>query len=201
MSDDQIEKLTELFKKFPGVGPRQARRFVYYLIHKDNSYLNDLTESMKNLRGSVLQCSDCKRFYAPRHENDKKGTCMYCIDENREATLLIVEKDADLENIEKTDTYKGHYFVLGGLVPVLEKEPEKRVRIKHLKSLLGRKKMDEVIVALAAHMDGDHTAEYLKKELSSLSSKVTLLGRGLSTGTELEYSDSDTLKNALKNRG
>lgn len=204
MSEDQIEDLTELFKKFPGVGPRQARRFVYYLIHKDTHYLNNLTESIKGLRGSVLQCRDCRRFYAPRHEHDKKGTCTFCLDSAKDSsTLLVVEKDADLENIERSGIYNGHYFVLGGLIPVLEKEPEKKVRIKELKSLLGRKKdLEEIIIALAAHMDGDHTAEHIKKELTPLfNKKITILGRGLSTGTELEYSDADTLKNALKNRG
>jgi len=207
MPDDQIQKLTELFAKFPGVGPRQARRFVYYLIHKESGYLGMLTETIKNIHHSVLQCSDCKRFYALRREDEKGGVCFLCRDENKNSsTLLIVEKDADLENIERTGAYTGHYFVLGGLIPVLEKEPEKRIRLKYLKSLLERKKeISEIIIALTANVDGDHTAEYIKNALSVIlkekGTRITTLGRGLSTGTELEYSDSDTLKNALKNRG
>ena len=142
-----------------------------------------------------------------RREDEKGGVCFLCRDENKNSsTLLIVEKDADLENIERTGAYTGHYFVLGGLIPVLEKEPEKRIRLKYLKSLLERKKeISEIIIALTANVDGDHTAEYIKNALSVIlkekGTRITTLGRGLSTGTELEYSDSDTLKNALKNRG
>jgi len=194
MNEDQIQKLTDIFNKFPGVGPRQARRFVYHLIHKDTRYLNELAESIKDLRGSVLQCYDCRRFYIPRHENDKKGVCTLCLDTSKDdSILLIVEKDADLENIERSGVFSGKYFVLGGLIPILEKEPEKKVRLKELRSLLERKKdLEEVIVALAAHVDGDHTAEHIKKELVNIfNKKVTILGRGLSTGTELEYSDTD----------
>ena len=137
--------------------------------------------------------------------------CSICSDDTRDHTsLMIVARDSDLEAIEKSGVYCGLYFVLGGIVPILEKEPEKRVRLKELKKRVsGDPISGEIILSMSATPDGEHTAEVVKQflENNSLASgrgskiKITVLGKGLSTGTELEYSDTETLKNALKNRG
>jgi len=150
---------------------------------------------------------------------------------------MIVARDSDLEAIEKSGVYHGVYFVLGGIVPILEKEPEKRVRLAELKKRVQKiqeykspagptsepffserseeKKASrrekaavftcpEIILSMSATPDGEHTAEvvkvFLEKNVASSKIKITVLGKGLSTGTELEYSDTETLKNALKNR-
>ncbi|MFA5987369.1 MAG: toprim domain-containing protein [Candidatus Paceibacterota bacterium] len=125
---------------------------------------------------------------------------------------MIVAKDIDLENIKRSGAYTGRYFVLGGLLPILEKHPEEKIRTTKLKDLLTttleKDNLREVIVALSANPEGDYTADFLKKYIGDIASatnpstqiKISVLGRGLSTGTELEYSDSDTIKNALKNR-
>ena len=113
----------------------------------------------------------------------------------------------DLENVERTDTYNGYYFVLGGLIPILDKEPEQRIRGKKLLETIEEhraKGLQEIILALSANPEGDYTAQFVKKLIfpicANFEIKVSTLGRGLSTGTELEYSDADTLKNALKHR-
>jgi recombination protein RecR len=99
------------------------------------------------------------------------------------------------------------YFVLGGTIPILDKEPEKKIRLKELVSLvkkMSKEDLKEVILALNANSEGENTGDFIVSHLSPISNgtfKVTVLGRGLSTGTELEYADSDTLKNALKHRG
>ena len=120
---------------------------------------------------------------------------------------MIVSRDADLENIERTGAYDGLYLILGGVVPVLEKEPEKRIRIKGLLEAIQSRAQDnllEIIFAMNANTEGENTAEYITETIKPLTEKFTIkishLGRGLSTGSELEYSDSDTIKNALKNR-
>ena len=118
---------------------------------------------------------------------------------------MIVEKDTDLEVVKKSGHYSGQFFVLGGLVPILEDAPEKKVRITQLinRLIAGQKELREIIIALAANPDGDNTFDYLQKVISPhllAGTKISILGRGLSTGTELEYSDAETLKNALKNR-
>ncbi len=121
---------------------------------------------------------------------------------------MVVPRDIDLENIERTGAYSGKYFVLGGTVPILEKEPEKRIRQKELLGTVSERiksvKLKEIILAMNLNPEGENTVDYIKKLLASFTLKpkirISTLGRGLSTGTELEYSDTETLKNALKNR-
>jgi recombination protein RecR len=122
--------------------------------------------------------------------------------------LLIVEKDIDLDAIEKSGAYRGLYFVLGGTIPILEKEPEKKVRLNELSSRISKmnniNELSEIIFAFSVNAEGEHTIEFLEQHLKSLLPdkivKFSHLGRGVSTGAEVEYLDSDTIKNALKNR-
>jgi len=117
--------------------------------------------------------------------------------------LMIVPRDIDFESVEKSGSYSGHYFVLGGIVPVLDKEPEKKIRISKLETRIKEdKNLKEIILAMNANQDGEHTAEYLKEKLTTYNPQLTIseLGRGLSTGAELEYADPETLKNALLHR-
>ncbi len=115
-------------------------------------------------------------------------------------------RDVDLENIEKSHSYNGKYFVLGGGVQVLDETPDKRIRSRELlKTITERSKdLKEIVFAMSLTAEGEQTEEYLRRILSPIIEKskikISTLGRGLSTGTELEYSDSDTIKNALQNR-
>ena len=115
--------------------------------------------------------------------------------------LMVVPRDIDFEAVEKSGGYHGLYFVLGGVVPILEKEPEKRIRINDLQKTINKRKshLKEIILAMNANIDGENTAEFLKHHIG-VSYVVTTLGRGLSTGAELEYADPETLKNAFLHR-
>lgn len=121
---------------------------------------------------------------------------------------MIVSRDLDIENIEKAGEFRGRYFVLGGSLPILEKEPAKKIRIRELLNYLEKlghgKHVGEIILATDFNPEGENTAEFVKKQIEPLSKKfgfkVSSLGKGLSLGTELEYSDPETIKNALKNR-
>jgi recombination protein RecR len=197
-----IDKLTEYFKEFPGIGPRQAKRFVFFLLRKNDGYINDLIKTIPELKNSVKICDQCSRYFS-KDESDSVS-CNICSSRIREKdSLMIIARDVDLESVEKSGTYNGNYFVLGGLIPVLEKNPAQAIKFGKLKDILNKRKEDgleEIILALSANPDGDNTTEFLKKELESFNLKISVLGRGLSTGTELEYSDKDTIGNALKNR-
>ena len=201
---DNTQKLVELFKEFPGIGPRQAKRFVYFLLNKNPAYANDLAKLLTEVRNTVHCCDTCFRFFP----NTDNTSCSICRDQSRDKTsLMIVSHDVDLENIEKTHFYNGYYFVLGGTVPILEKTPEKRISQKDLLKIIEKKIKNgssEIIIALNYNPEGENTLTYLNellsKRLFDSKVKISTLGRGLSTGTELEYSDSETIKNALKNR-
>src|SRR3989344_546049 len=205
---DNIDKLTEIFKEFPGIGARQAKRFVYHLMMRNGAYSENLAQLITELKKEVTQCKECFRFYL--NSKQKDFVCDLCADQNSDSTLLmVVEKDTDLESVRKSRLYNGKYFILGGLVPIVEKTTKNRVRIEELKKKISdNNELKEIILAFSLSPQGDHTDQYVREQIKNIANKndkqqkikVSSLGRGLSTGTELEYSDNDTLKNALKNR-
>jgi len=220
---DSLRRLEEIFAHFPGIGPRQARRFVYYLLNRPAASVKEFTDLVEEVKKSTAECKECHRFFIGK--NTRSAVCNICSDASRDASLLmVVARDSDFESIEKSGAYRGLYFILGGTVPILDKEPEKRVRLKSLLERVNRKDspIKEIILSLNTTPDGENTEEVIKQELGAVAStamsakdasleksalysnkalwKVTVLGRGLSTGAELEYVDSDTIKSALKNR-
>ncbi len=200
---NSVQKLTKLFSDFPGIGPRQAKRFVYFLLTRDNEYLGQLVELVEGLKRDVSVCSECYRYY-PKNVS-KTNICPTCADPNKDKSkLLVLARDVDFEHIEKTGVYDGYYFVLGGSVPILDKDPEKRIRLRELSRRIEKDSIDELIVAMNANPDGENTEEIVRSYLRPITElkniTVSTLGRGLSTGVELEYSDSETLKSALEGR-
>ena len=201
-----IEKLTDLFEHFPGIGPRQARRFVQYLLSASPVTRQELSEAIKQLGVGTAQCKRCHRWFV--HETKSASECDICANTKRDESLLfIVEKDADIDNVEKSG-FRGLYFVLGGAIPLAAEEPAKFVR---LQPLLKRaeaegkdKTLKEVILGLSATTEGDHTRLILQEKLMPIADvyglKLSSLGRGLSTGSELEYADPDTIASALNSR-
>jgi recombination protein RecR len=207
---DTIEKLTEVFKEFPGIGERQAKRFVYFLMSKNPAYAENLLLLVKDLKKEIVQCSECFRFFIPSARQDlaENQICDICANPHTDnLTLMVVEKDSDLESVRKSKVYHGRYFILGGLVPIVEKNTKNMVRVNELINQIktqAKSGLKEIILAFSLNPQGEHTDFYIRNELKniteSLDLKISSLGRGLSTGTELEYSDNDTIKNALKNR-
>lgn len=202
---NSIDKLAELFGKFPGIGPRQAKRFVYFLLTRSSDYSSELMCAIEELKKEIVQCAECLRYF-PKNKHSSK-LCAICADDTRDnSMLMVVPRDVDMEAVEKSGSYKGYYFVLGGVVPILDKEPEKKIRIKDLGFRIQegiKKGLKEIILAMNANSDGENTVEYLKEKLTNLQTSeliITILGRGLSTGAELEYADPETLKNAFLHR-
>ncbi len=203
---NSIDKLIKIFSEFPGIGPKQARRFVYFLMAKNDYFIEDFKKEITELKSEIASCAECRRYFLKNKDNKK--VCDICADDARDnKSLMIVGLDVDLNNIEKSNLFGGKYFVLGGLVPVLDKNPEQRIRLNELLALVNKmaeKGLKEIILGLDANAEGEYTADLVKKALSPLVKKygikISELGRGLSTGTELEYSDPETIKNALKNR-
>lgn len=187
----KMNELTEFFREFPGIGPRQARRFAYFLMSKPKNYTDSLITAIQNVRNTVHTCPNCFRLLTSKE-------CSICISQ-RENTLMIVGRDIDLETIEKTGAYNGYYFVLGGTVPILDKNPEQRIRIAELIKRIDKNNIQEIIFSMSLTPEGENTEHYVRSQIKK-DIKMSTLGRGLSTGSELEYVDGDTLKNALKNR-
>lgn len=202
---DALEKLQQHFKEFPGIGPRQARRFVDFLLQSDGSFVENLSREIAAVKQHANQCDQCGRFFFAANGSGKK--CNICRDKKRDhKILMVVAHDPDIDAIEQTGIYKGVYFVLGGLLPVVEKAPEDQIRIgallKHVDNVADD--LSEIILALPVNPEGENTSTFVKNKLEDIAGThnitISTLGRGLSTGTELEYIDNQTFESALANR-
>lgn len=212
MFSKPIQNLVELFLKFPGVGPKQATRFVFYLLREEPGRAQSLADAIAKLHDDVRLCSQCFKTYdANRAAAGAAGSalCEICANPRRNSSqVLVVEKEVDLENIERTHKYDGLYHVLGGTVSPLDSSAPAKLHLRELFDRLGRLATDdgvEVILATNPTAEGDATALYLERVFAPLKNQhagftVSRLGRGLTTGSELEYSDDITIAQALQNR-
>ena len=194
-----IQRLIQLFSKLPTIGSRTASRFVFYLLKTPKEEIKELAENILSLQENIKQCSSCFNFFEPKKE---KTVCSICSDLSRDKSVLcLVEKEADLLAIEKTNKYKGVYFVLGGTISVLQNKKVKRIRNQELKNrIIKDSKIKEIIIATNSTTEGVATALYLEGLLKPFNRKITKLARGLPVGGELEYSDEETLSTALEQR-
>lgn len=201
-----LDKLIKYFEQFPGIGARQARRFAFHILTLPESETTELSALIANLQGSVIECTSCRRFFA---RNGGAGTeCGICHDSNRDRTkLMVVERDTDITAIERSGVYDGLYFVLGGTVPLLEKKSQNKLRGNGLKKIVSERMdqdLEEIILGFAINPDGENTTRFVESLLHELlvdtDVRVAQLGRGLSTGSELEYADPETIKNAFSSR-
>jgi len=207
MYSKTIQKLIDLFSKFPTVGPRTAARFVFYLMTKNEKELNELISTISNLKKNVKICSLCFNPFEPSFVKTTEGKgneklCDICANPTRDKSLLcIVEKETDLISIEKTKKYKGLYFIFGGTISKLKKEEVKKLRTTDLEARIKKHpEIKEIIIATNPTTEGEATALYLERLLKTFGKKITRLGRGLPIGAELEYADEETLGSALEGR-
>lgn len=199
-----FEDLEEMLRMFPGIGPKQAKRFAYFLAHQSPQYLSNLGKHIEDLKDGIAMCHECFRIF-PKNRGQEKPICKTCGDSSRDKqTLLVVPRDSDFLHIESSGAYRGFYFVIGDTLSVLDDNPDKKIRVRELHNRIKNIGNDLIEIILASDLtpDGDYTIEWLTSDLKKAfpNIKITSLGRGLSTGTELEYADPETLKNAIMGR-
>ena len=198
MYSPATEKLIKLFCKFPTIGPRVAARFVFYLINSPKENTDELIQAITELKNKTKICPSCFKSFEGENE-----FCLICSNGGRDKSILcIVEKEMDLETIEKTNKYKGTYFILGGVITGAKENNKEQVEQKTQKLIdkISSNGIKEIILALNPTVEGQNTALFVKRKLEPLKLKVTQLGRGLPTGGELEYADDETLSSAFENR-
>ncbi len=169
-----------------------AERLVLFLFKQDKEKLQEFADNLINLK-NLQQCQKCFNI-------SESKECAICSDSNREqGAICVVEDPLDIISIERTRIYKGLYFVLGGTLE--SKEGQDSVRISQLLKRISSEKPQEIIIATNPTTEGDLTALYLKRKLQDFNNlKITRLGRGMSTGGDIEYADEITLSSALTNR-
>lgn len=169
-----------------------AERLVLFLFKQDKEKLNDFAQNLLEIKN--LQT--CQRCYNIAQDS----LCEYCKDSKREKFIVcVVEEPLDIISLERTGTYKGQYHVLGGVLQVGDSGAE--LKIPQLLARVETEKIAEVILATNPTTEGDATALYIRQKLKGfMGVKITRLGRGLSTGADLEYADELTLSEALTNR-
>jgi len=194
-----IQNLIDEFAKLPSVGPRQAARFVFYLLNESKEDIEKFAKKLFIIK-KIKHCHFCNRAI---ESDEKLILCSICKNKDRDRSLIcVVEKDTDIESIEKTKRYSGIYYVIG--------TEDENIQLNRLKDLVSRikrsdKELKEIVIATDATTEGETIALYASRQLEELKKtypelKITRLGRGLSTGAELEYMDEDTLANALLGR-
>ncbi len=195
---DRVDELARAFERFPGIGPRQAKRFVYHLLATSAGDRSRLADLISSIGGSVKQCAECRRFWSGAGD-----LCPYCADPARnDAQLMLVERDQDLLAMERSGSYRGRYFVLGGVLTLSGKGAIRERELIERVERRSKAGLEEIILALSATSEGEHTSDHLRALLDPLRGHMRLytLGRGLATGSELEYADKETLSAAFTNR-
>lgn len=196
MEQNYFLELKKLLERFPAVGPRQAARYVWTLLDFEQKDRERLANLISNLDKHLVRCGECFRA-------NKSNPCSFCAPSgNRDRSkIMVVEKDSDLINLEKSKIYGGLYHILGGaLDPLEDSAGAARERVKALYKRAEGAKPKEIILALSPTKMGEFTASYITKILEPLKVKTTRFARGLATGTDLEYADEATLRQALDNR-
>jgi recombination protein RecR len=192
---DPIQNAAAAFDSLPGVGPRAALRYAYWLVTQPREVVERFSRSLQALADRVRTCDICGQW-------SDRSPCAICSDPARDQTsICVVATSPDVRAVEETGVFKGRYHVLGGTIdPIEGRTPDTLAIDKLLARLKAAGSITEVILALDADVPGDVTSLYIRKQLEALSVKVTRLARGLPTGAALEYADAHTLADALKNR-
>jgi len=204
--DSSINKLIEIFKKFPTVGQRTASRFVYYLARQPKDKVKEIADVILELKNNVNLCKFCfNPFEATTGQEPENQLCPICRDQRRNKKMLcVIEKEADLLSIENTKKYNGLYFILGGTLLMMRKEDFGNLRIAEFKNRISKNNFSEIIIALNPTPEGTSTSVLLEKIIKSsdppLNVKISHLARGIPVGGELEYADQETLESAFEGR-
>lgn len=190
----KFRELIECFESFPGIGPKTAERLAFYTINKQNQELSKkFSKSIEEAVGSIHECDICGMI-------TDSNMCEMCQDETRLNTLMIVENSKDVISFEKTNAYKGKYHVLNGVISPTNGVGPDDIDINKLIKRCANEKFDEVIVATSSTIDGEITAMYIKKALSTLNVKTYRIGYGLPVSTDIEYVDEITLIKSLEGK-
>ena len=194
---DSIKPFVDEFSKLPGIGPRQVIRLAYYLANR-----KQITANIAGAIQKIQELKICPLCFLA-HDN-KEDLCSICSDNERNKNLIaITEKETDLISIEAIKKYNGVYLCLGEVKKTGKLDENQKIKLDALKirgANLPENKFEEIIIAFSPTTAGDISAEIIAEYLRGVAIKITRLGRGIPIGGEVEFTDVDTLQEALESR-
>ncbi len=191
---NEIEDLIKLISKLPGLGPKSAKRIVLRLINNKDELIKPLANTLAQIYKNVTRCKSCGSL-----KSNLNG-CNNCENiKEKFNKICVVEDIADQWSIENSNIYKGYFHILGGTISSAGQRKEDLL-INSLVARVDRDKIEEVILATSATVEGQTTAYYIQDSLKNSKVKVTKLAQGLPVGGEIESLDDGTLFSAFKNR-
>lgn len=194
MSQDELQKFISLISRLPSIGQRSAQRIALYLLKNKQELMLPLAESINETAHVVKKCQNCGIL-------DTISPCKICSSDTRsQTTICIVEDMADVWAFERSGFYKGQYQVIGGLLSASKNFTEQDLRLHKLKERIEKDKVEEIILALSATIEGQTTALVIRDYLEKMNLKITQLAYGVPVGSEIHYLDDNTLGAALESR-
>jgi recombination protein RecR len=191
---NEIEDLIKLISKLPGLGPKSAKRVVLKLINNRDELVKPMVNTLAQVYKNVTRCNACGSL-----KSNIDG-CINCQNANEKFNkICVVEDIADQWSIENSNIFKGYFHILGGTLASVGHRKEDLL-INSLVERVAKDKIEEVILATSATVEGQTTAYYIKDSLKHTNVKITKLGQGLPVGGEIESLDDGTLFSAFKNR-
>jgi len=189
-----MENAVDQIASLPGIGKRTALRLVLNLMNRSHEEIKDFSESFLLMKEHVKNCNVCGNI-------SDETTCTICSDEKRDKSLICVVEDIrDVLAIESTESYKGLYHVLGGIISPMDGIGPSDLNITSLIERVQKEEITEVIFALSATMEGDTTNFFIYKKLKGFDVTISSLARGVAIGSELQYADEVTLSRSLLHR-
>lgn len=191
-----LTDVIEALGKLPGVGPRTAERYAYYLVRADQGKAHTLADSLTHLHNGI---GFCKKTFALVPAGQELSD-LYTDPRRDKTVVAIVAEPFDIVALEKTNQFEGTYHVLGGLVSPIDGIGPEQLHINELIARIDDDNVQEIILATNASVEGESTALFIQQQIGNRSVKVTRLARGLPIGVDLEYADQITLGRALEGR-
>jgi len=190
----EIEELIKLISKLPGLGPKSAKRIVLKLVNNRNELVKPLANTLAQVYKNVVRCNLCGTL------KSNLAGCSNCENtKNKFTKICVVEDIADQWSIENSNIFQGYFHILGGTISSAGNKKEDLL-INSLIERVKKEKIDEVILATSATVEGQTTAFYIQDSLKGTNAKITKLAQGLPVGGEIESLDDGTLLSAFKNR-
>lgn len=192
-----VQKLIEKLERLPGIGPKSAARLVFYLLHVPQNELEELAESVLNLKLKTVTCTTCLNI-------SEQNPCSICADNLRDKQIVcVVEQPLDVVALERSGSYRGLYHVLHGAISPLNSIGPDEIHIAELLIRVKTGHLNEIIISTSFTMEGEATAMYLAKAIRQEATdfvKISRIAHGLPVGADLEYADEVTLSKALEGR-